>query len=315
MIGVFQMKRFKKFYIEITNVCNLSCNFCPETCRAPEFMKIETFSKILDQIKPHTDYIYFHVKGEPLLHPKLDKFLDLSHEKGFKVNITTNGTLIKEVRNKIILKAALRQLNFSLHSFDGNEGASNKDEYINNIISFVKEAIATTETLFSLRLWNLDKNNTTNVEAKKNRDLLSVIEEAFKLPYKIEEEIHPGRGIKICDKVYLNQDHEFQWPALNLPEDTSPGFCYGLRNQVAILVDGTVVPCCLDGEGVINLGNIHETPFSEIVESQRANNIFNGFSRREAVEELCRKCGYRKKFNNILEASSLPSSISGSCST
>ncbi|MFT5874704.1 MAG: radical SAM protein with 4Fe4S-binding SPASM domain [Clostridium sp.] len=292
------MKRFKKFYIEITNVCNLSCSFCPQTLRAPEFMKIETFSKILDQIKPHTDYIYFHVKGEPFLHPKLDEFLNLSYKKGFKVNITTNGTLISKVRDKILLAPSLRQINFSLHSFDGNEHTSNKDEYINNIISFVKESIDVTDTLFSLRLWNLDMDNTTNLEVKKNHDLILIIENAFNLSYKIEEEINPGRGIKICDKVYLNQDHEFQWPALNVPEDTSPGFCYGLRNQVAILVDGTVVPCCLDGEGVINLGNIHETHFSKIIESSRAINIFNGFSRREAVEELCRKCGYRKKFKS-----------------
>ncbi|MCB2290685.1 SPASM domain-containing protein [Clostridium sp. CS001] len=291
------MKKFKKFYIEITNVCNLSCNFCPQTCRSPEFMEIKTFSKILDQIKPHTDYIYFHVKGEPLLHPNLGEFLDLSYKKGFKVNITTNGTLIREVWDKIISKPSLRQVNFSLHSFDGNEGASNKDDYINNIIAFVKESIAITDTLFSLRLWNLDKDNVTNALAKKNSTLLLTIEEAFNLPYKIEEEIHPGRGIKLCDKVYLNQDHEFQWPDLKVTEDNSPGFCYGLRNQVAILVDGTVVPCCLDGEGVINLGNIHKSHFSQIVESERANNIFNGFSRREAVEELCRKCGYRTKFN------------------
>jgi len=293
------MKKFKKFYIEITNVCNLSCNFCPQTLRAPEFMTPETFSKILDGIKPYTDYIYLHVKGEPLLHPKLDQFLDISYEKGFKVNITTNGTLINSVQDKILLKPALRQINFSLHSFDGNEGACNKDEYVNNIISFVKESIATTDTLFSLRLWNLDVDNTTNLQANKNRELLSQIETAFKLPYKIEEEIHPGRGIKICDSVYLNQDHEFQWPDLKVKEDNSPGFCYGLRNQVAILVDGTVIPCCLDGEGVINLGNIHKTTFSNIIQSQRAVDIFDGFSRREAVEELCRKCGYRKKFNDV----------------
>ena len=293
------MKKFKKFYIEITNVCNLSCSFCPQTCRSPEFMSIGTFSKILDQIKPHTDYIYFHVKGEPLLHPNLAEFLQVSYEKGFKVNITTNGTLIHKVKKKIILSPALRQVNFSLHSFDGNEGTSNKFDYINNIISFVKEALDTTDTLFSLRLWNLDKDNTTNINGKKNCDLLSNIEDAFNLSYKIEEKIIPGKGIKLCNKVYLNQDYEFQWPDLLITEDNSPGFCYGLRNQVAILVDGTVVPCCLDGEGIINLGNIHETNFSEIVESQRANNLFNGFSRRQAVEELCRKCGYRKKFNNL----------------
>ncbi|MGK0466690.1 radical SAM/SPASM domain-containing protein [Clostridium sp.] len=294
------MKKFKKFYIEITNVCNLSCSFCPKTLRCPEFMSIETFRKILDQIKPHTDYIYFHVKGEPFLHPKLDDFLDLSYEKGFKVNITTNGTLINKVHDKIMLKPSLRQINFSLHSFDGNECVSDKNEYVNNIISFVKEAINTTDTLFSLRLWNLDVNNSTNHKNVKNKDLLSVIEHAFKLSYKIEEEIHPGRGIKICNKVYLNQDHEFKWPDLKVEEDNNPSFCYGLRNQVAILVDGTVVPCCLDGEGIINLGNIHNANFSDIVNSKRANDIYNGFSKREAVEELCRKCGYRKKFNNIL---------------
>lgn len=289
------MKKFKKFYIEITNVCNLYCDFCPQTQRSPEFMKIETFSKILDQIKMHTDYIYFHVKGEPFLHPEIDSFLDLSYERGFKVNVTTNGTLINTVKKKILMKPSIRQINFSLHSFDGNEMNISKDEYIGNIISFVKEAIKNTEMLISFRLWNVEKDNEDKVE--KNRYILERIEEAFSLPYKIEEKIIPGRGVKVFDRVYLNQDYKFQWPGLNEKEDNSSSFCHGLRNQVGILVDGTVVPCCLDGEGIINLGNIHQVDFSEIVESDRANNIFNGFSKRKVVEELCRKCGYKKRFN------------------
>jgi radical SAM protein with 4Fe4S-binding SPASM domain len=289
------MKKFKKFYIEITNVCNLSCDFCPQTQRSPEFMKIETFSKILDQIKMHTDYIYFHVKGEPFLHPEIDSFLDVSYEKGFKVNITTNGTLINVVKEKILMKPAVRQINFSLHSFDGNEITNDKDEYINHIISFVKEANCNTEILISLRLWNLEKNSEQKTQ--RNRHILRSIEEAFNLPYKIEEKIIPGRGIKISNRIYLNQDYKFQWPDLKEEEDNSSSFCYGLRNQVGILVDGTVVPCCLDGEGIINLGNIHKVHFSEIVESDRANKLFNGFSERKVVEELCRKCGYRKRFN------------------
>ncbi|WP_027624339.1 radical SAM/SPASM domain-containing protein [Clostridium lundense] len=290
------MKRFKKFYIEITNVCNLACSFCPQTKRQPEFMKVENFSNILDQIKPYTDYIYFHVKGEPFVHPEIDKFLDLSYEKGFKVNITTNGTLINKVEDKIIMKPALRQINFSLHSFDGNEGSRNKDKYINNILSFAKKAIDNTNIIIALRLWNIDKDNEISFGKKKNYELLEAIEKEFKLNYKIEEKVIVGGGIKISDRVYLNQDYEFQWPDLKEAEDDGKGFCYGLRNQVAVLVDGTVVPCCLDGEGVINLGNINTTPFSQILESNRANNILNGFSRREAVEELCRKCGYRKRF-------------------
>jgi len=290
------MKQFKKFYIEITNVCNLACSFCPQTKRKSEFMNAATFREILDQIKPFTDYIYLHVKGEPLLHPLLGEFLDISKEKDFKVNITTNGTLIAEVQEMLLKKTALRQINFSLHSFDGNDGTSDKMEYVNRILSFVHEAAEKTEIITSLRLWNLEIDNEVNSEKKRNNELLEIMEKEFDLPYKICEQVLPGRGIKIAERVYLNQDHEFKWPDLKEEEDDGIGFCYGLRNQIAILVDGTVVPCCLDGEGVINLGNIHTASFLEILQSDRIKNIVDGFSRREAVEELCRKCGYRQRF-------------------
>ncbi|MBP1990028.1 radical SAM/SPASM domain-containing protein [Paenibacillus eucommiae] len=290
------MKKFKKFYIEITSVCNLACTFCPQTKRQSNFIKIDDFTKILDEIKPHTDYIYYHVKGEPLLHPKIDQLLDLSHERGFKVNITTNGTLIDKAKHKILMKPALRQVNFSLHSFDGHEGSKDKAGYLASILTFVREAVANSNVIISFRLWNLTKDNETNLEKNKNRQLLEIIENEFNLDYKIEEKFVRGSGLKIANNVYLNQDHEFEWPDLKAEEDEGKGFCHALRNQAAILVDGTVVPCCLDGEGVINLGNVHQSRFSDIVESERANNLFDGFSRREAVEELCRKCGYRKRF-------------------
>lgn len=290
------MKKYKKIYIEITNVCNLACDFCPQSKRKPEFMKIETFDKILAQIKPYTDYIYLHVKGEPLLHPEIDRILDLSYEKGLKVNITTNGTLINKAKDKLLTKQALRQINFSLHSIDGNKGFNGRDEYLNNIFSFIHDAISKTNMIIALRLWNLDKERLADIEGKKNQELLDAIEQEFNLGFKIEEKVIPGGGIKVSDRIYLNQDNKFQWPDLREIEDDGIGFCYGLRNQAAILVDGTVVPCCLDGEGVINLGNINNNDFSDIVNSERANTIFNGFSERKAVEELCRKCGYRKKF-------------------
>ncbi|MCG7409609.1 radical SAM protein [Paenibacillus sp. ACRRX] len=289
------MKTFKKVYIEITSVCNLACTFCPPTERKANFIKLDTFNHILDQIKPHTDYIYLHVKGEPLLHPKMDELLDASHEKGFKVNITTNGTLIRKNRQKLLGKPALRQMNFSLHSFDGHIGSEDRDGYLKEILSFVREA-KQYNVIFSFRLWNLDQDNVTNQVKNRNRETLEILEQEFNLDYKIEEKVIRGSGLKIADNVYLNQDHEFEWPSLSAPEDDGKGFCHALRSQAAILVDGTVVPCCLDGEGVINLGNVHDDPFSEIVESERANNLFYGFSRREAVEELCRKCGYRKRF-------------------
>lgn len=290
------MKKFKKFYIETTSICNLSCSFCPPTQRAKGFISVVDFKKTLDQIKPHTDYIYFHVKGEPMLHPKIDELLDISHEKGFKVNITSNGTLITKNKAKLLGKPALRQINFSLHSFDGHAGSTNKEGYLAEILSFVKEAVTSSSIIISFRLWNLDMDNETNQQRNKNRELLGMIEKAFDLDYKIEEKFIPGTGVKIAERIYLNQDPEFKWPDLKEPEDDGKGFCHALRNQAGILIDGTVIPCCLDGEGVINLGNIHETQFSEIIENERATKLYEGFSRREAVEELCRKCGYRQRF-------------------
>lgn len=290
------MKKFKKFYIEITSVCNLACHFCPPTERKASFIKVEEFTNILDQIKPHTDYIYFHLKGEPLLHTKIDQLLDISHEKGFKVNITTNGTLINKVKEKLWLKPAIRQFNFSLHSFDGHQGSSDREGYITSILSFAKEVVAQSDVIISLRLWNLERDNATNLERKRNREALSIIEREFNLDYLIEDKVVRGKGVKIADRIYLNHDYEFVWPALKEEEDEGRGFCHALRNQAGILVDGTVVPCCLDGEGVINLGNINETPFSEIIEGERANRLYDGFSRREVVEELCKKCDYRRRF-------------------
>ena len=282
-------------YIEITSVCNLACSFCPPTARKANILKVDKFNEILDQIKPHTKYIYLHVKGEPLLHPRVDQLLDAAHAKEFKVNITTNGTLLKKNRHKLLGKPALRQMNFSLHSFDGHEGSTDREGYLAEILSFAKEAAAQ-GVLISFRLWNLDPVHATDEQKRKNQETLEILEKEFNLDYKIEEKVVPGSGVKIADRIYINQDHEFQWPSLLAPEDDGKGFCHALRSQAAILVDGTVVPCCLDGEGVIDLGNINDKPFSEIIEGERANNLYDGFSRREAVEEMCRKCGYRKRF-------------------
>lgn len=291
------MRKFKKIYVEITNVCNLTCDFCPQTKRTAEFMDYETFAKILDQIKDHTDSIYLHVKGEPLLHPDLGRFLDLCKGKGFQVNITTNGTLIHQVQEVLLTKPAVRQINFSLHSVEKTLGIQRREEYWKRILSFAKEAMQKTEIFISLRLWNLNENSELDFLQSINRELLDLIEKEFSWSRQKHEGTLGLKGVKLGERVYLNQDYQFAWPDLTLEEESRTGFCYGLRHQAAILVDGTVLPCCLDSEGVLNLGNIKENTFSEIIESERAIQIIDGFTNRQAVEELCRKCGYRKRFD------------------
>lgn len=308
------MKNFKKFYIEITNVCNLNCSFCPPTKRTKAYMTIDDFSDILDKIKGHTQYLYFHVKGEPLLHPELGAFLEVSFQKGFKVNLTTNGTRLSFVKEMLLSKPAIRQINISLQSFNHQE-EGDQENYIDQVLEFVLEAHEKTTLFIELRLWNLEEGVTQDSTVNNNQAILNQIQKVFKLPYEIKEEICKGKGIKIVDRIYLSQSNEFEWPDLEKSIIGTQGFCYGLRNQIAVLVDGTVIPCCLDSEGVMNLGNIFETEtFNDIITSQRAKRIVDGFSNREVIESMCQRCGYRTRFiaephitQPVLETDRMPS--------
>lgn len=290
------MKKFKKIYIEITNACNLNCTFCPPTKRERAYMTVEDFTHILDKIKPHGDYLFLHVKGEPLLHPELKSFLAVCSDKGFKVNITTNGTRLMALKEVLLIQPAIRQMNLSLQSFD-HQVKENQRHYMQQLLDFVLEAHEKTEMFIELRLWNLEDKGATDQSKKRNKDILLMIEKALKLPFELSEEICKGKGIKIAERIYLSQSYEFEWPDLEREVISTTGFCYGLRNQIGVLVDGTVIPCCLDSEGVINLGNIHEVAsLSTLIEAPRVQAMISGFSNREVVEPLCQRCGYRTRF-------------------
>ncbi|MGL4403732.1 MAG: radical SAM/SPASM domain-containing protein [Fusobacteriaceae bacterium] len=290
------MNRFKKIYIEISNICNLKCSFCPTTKRKAQYMSIENFTHILKEVKEYSKHIYLHVKGEPLFHPNLDMILEIAKKESFFVNITTNGTLIADRMELLLGETAPRQINFSLHSFDGNLESIDYNNYLENILFFTEKSLEKNKTYISLRLWNFNKDDKNSLQQKGNNYILDKIEKKFNLDYKISELIVPGKGLKIKDKLYINSELEFKWPELSDAYYEEKGFCYGLRNQVAILADGTVVPCCLDGEGVTNLGNIFQDNFKNIIESERAKAIYDGFSNHIAVEELCKKCSFKEKF-------------------
>ncbi len=273
------MKRFYKIYLEISNVCNLHCSFCPGTKRKPKIMSEGEFAFILPRIKPYTDYLYFHLMGEPLCHPLLESFLSIAEKHGFKVILTTNGTLLKERKKLLLNSAALHKVNISLHAFEANDLAMPFSEYLDGCFEFGKEAEGKKLTVY--RLWNGGGANA------KNGEITAAIEKHFPKPWKA------SRGSeRIGDKVFLEYGEKFDWPSLDATDGGEKMFCYGLRDQIGILADGRVVPCCLDHDGNITLGNIFEEDLETIINSPRAKAILDGFSCGKATEELCRKCGY-----------------------
>ena len=263
------MMRFKKVYIEITNGCNLNCEFCIGNKRKVKFMSFSDFKIILSKIKPYTKYLYFHILGEPLLHPDISKFIEFACENGFYVNITTNGYLINKLRGI----NSIRQLNISIHSFNLKYGVS-YDDYLNNIFSVIDDM---KDTYISLRLW-----------VDNDFEHLKPILEHFNI-FSSPERID---GFELSKGVYLSKFHRFVWPDINNSYYCEKGRCYGLIHHIGILSDGSIVPCCLDSNGTILLGNIFNETLDDILSSDRVKNMIDGFRNNYKCEEFCRHCKF-----------------------
>lgn len=284
------MRSLRKAYLEITNVCNLSCNFCPGTRREKSFLSPHKFRILAGKIRSHTEYLYLHLMGEPLLHPQLEELLIIAEELQFKVMLTTNGTLLSKHRELLCRCPALQKVSISLHSFEGNTPSGTLDDYLDQCISFAKEASAAGKRC-AFRLWNLDGANTIGANAQ-NEHILNILHSAFPGEWKTD-----WKGCTLSPRIYLEWGEKFEWPDLEAQETGSTSFCYGLRDHIGVLCDGTVVPCCLDHEGDIPLGDLFSQSLEEILSSSRAQTIYQGFSNGKACEELCRKCGYSTRFS------------------
>ena len=276
------MPKYSRAYVEITNICNRNCSFCPGTKRPPRSMSLDEFRTVANALVGITDYIYFHVMGEPLTHRELPEFVKYATALGFKCAVTTNGTLISR-RGRELIAAGVYKVNLSVHSFEEGEDEE-YHRYISDLCDFANEA-STAGVLTVLRLWNKGCDDGRN---DITLDLLRS---------KLSGEWKWGtRGARIRHKLHLEYGDRFEWPDREAPLGTDKVFCYGLRDHFGILSDGTVIPCCLDREGVINLGNVFESPLADILSSERAKNILDGFTRRCATEDLCRRCGYARRF-------------------
>lgn len=274
---------YSRVYVEITNLCNRNCTFCPGTARAPKMMSAEEFEAVAKKLTGITGYLYYHLMGEPLTHPGLPEMIGIAAKLGFKSQITTNGTLLPD-RGQALIDAGVHKVNISVHSF---EEGTDEDyvNYINACLDFADRA-SKAGIIVVLRLWNNGYDEGRNISTL---DLMKT-----KFPWDWKEE---PKGIRIQHKLFIEHGDRFDWPDLSAEDGGNSVFCHGLRDHFGILSDGTVVPCCLDREGAINLGNIFEASVEEILNTPRAKAMVSGFSCRRATEELCRKCGYARRFN------------------
>jgi radical SAM protein with 4Fe4S-binding SPASM domain len=286
--------RFFRAYIEITNSCGLACSFCPPKQLASCVMPLELFSKILDDVKPLTNEVALHVMGDPLVLSNLSAYLDLVDTKKMKAHLTTTGYFLANHQPSTLLHPTLKQVNFSLNSYNKNSMNITMEAYLQPILELIKKKVADqTGGFINLRLWNLDEVFSEEVF---NHEIFEHLNEAFGTHLDMQRIMNERpKSIRLASKVRVHFDDYFEWPSLHSPE-IEESFCHGLSGQLAILCDGTVVPCCLDKDGIINLGNVSENPLKKIIQTPRSVAIVEGFKAKKAVETLCQRCSYRSRF-------------------
>ena len=274
-----------KVFLEITNVCNLNCSFCHGTKRRPKFMTVEEFRHAAREARAFGEYLYFHLMGEPLLHPDLGEFLSIAGDLGFKVILTTNGTLLDARRDVLLGSPALFKVSISLHSFEANDENIGFDDYLDSTFRFCRDA-AKRDIISVMRLWNVGGEDGLNGE------IIEKMYRFFDVDGSEWKEIYSG--YKIREKVFLEWGERFDWPDTEAEFCGDNHSCYGLRDQIGILSDGTVVPCCLDADGAIGLGNIFDECLTDVLRSKRAVALKRSFETRRITEPLCQRCGYAK---------------------
>ena len=285
------MRKFKQIYIEITNVCNLNCSFCPKNSRPKKFMTVNEFDTITNEISPLTNTICLHLMGEPLLHQNIKEIFEICNKKNLNIYLTTNGTLIKQNLD-LLQRGYAKKISVSLHSFEANDNLNSLDNYLENALSSCKEIAEKSDTYIEFRLWN--ESNDKNAKNTLNNNIIEKINETFNTNL-ISKNLQAKT--RITDKIYISFADAFEWPInTKNKEKYSVKFCYGLRSHFGILCDGTVVACCLDNEGKLALGNIFNSKIIDILNSPKAQNIYKGFTDRNTTEEFCKTCTYANKF-------------------
>ena len=261
---------FNRIYIELSNICNLSCSFCSKDKREKSSLSVKSFEHILKNIKPYTNLIYLHIKGEPLLYKDLDEVLNLTNKYDINVKITTNGVLLNKIIDILNKYKNIKQINISLQCEHNDE----------NYYEKVFDAVNKLNTNIVYRVWTLNDLNEKN----------PVIDKVLSY-YKVKDS---GKNIKLKENIYLDKDILFTWPNEG-KKVSNRGKCYGSRTHIGILSNGEVVPCCLDSEGIMSFGNIFNESLEDILNSEKFIKFRENMQKGIMDNPLCKACNYKER--------------------
>jgi len=295
------MAKLQKIHIEITNVCNLKCSFCPSVDRDARFMAPAAFEQVLLKVKDHSQWVCLHLMGEPTAHPQFAEIVERCHFYQKKVYLVTNGLLMPRHTALLQGQGFFHQINFSLQSYWDNFPDRDIKPYLESLLQVSNLVFQNEPHVYvNFRFW--DRGH----ESEKSKQAIQYILEHYNLNLDVERLLageHFDQNRKrflLAPRHYLHFDQRFAWPSKQSnPDYGLRGRCQALKTHAGVLVDGTVVPCCLDSEGELALGHLLEnqaSSFSEILGGRRAQNLRHGFTQGRRLEDLCRHCDFINRF-------------------
>ncbi|PAF41902.1 radical SAM/SPASM domain-containing protein [Helicobacter sp. 11S02596-1] len=277
------MSKFKKIYIELSDICGLKCSFCPAPKGVRKTMPLDLFARVCQQSAPLCERIAFHVLGDPCKVQNLGDYLRIAKQYDLQVDLVTSGFYLQPSIFTLLLSPPIAQVSISLNAGFDRRNHTPKD-YLENILNFCTYKILNdTPNFINLRLQD------------STLDDLSWVKDTILEAFGVANTGFQTR-FRLGKKVFLNITKTFEWPKIAPQNISNPKkYCHGLISQIAILSDGSVVPCCVDSSGKINLGNLKQDNLANILTTPRASRIREGFMRGEACEELCKHCAYPAK--------------------
>jgi radical SAM protein with 4Fe4S-binding SPASM domain len=274
---------FNRIYLEITNHCNQACSFCPPHSRNTRYLSVDELHHRMHALAQHTKNVYFHVKGEPLMSPHLADALDAAYKNHLNVHLVSNGLLIEKHGDLILNHPAVQTISISLHSYHELE-ESRRDRQITHLKSWLDRQHPQHPHI-RLRVWDAGTQSHPF-----SRNLIRRL-----TAYEMDEHVRPDFRVSLTHNRHIQSDVRFSWPSLADGERYPEGRC-NAGMMLAILADGTVTPCCLDGEGIIALGNLNTASLDEIIASPRYRAFLQGMNDRKPSEALCRSCSFKQRF-------------------
>lgn len=283
--------KFKKIYIELSDICGLKCDFCPSAKGLRGVMSVENFSVLLPQIYDKAQVFCLHILGDPLWIDNLKDYINLAQKYAMELEITTSGFYLSPKNQALLLQSTnIRQINISLMAFLSQKKVG-FEEYFNPILKLCESHFQQKcKSFINLRLWNL---NAHFIAPKQNFEIYRLLERYFgtKIDIKLKQN-------RLQRHILLHQNRLFNWVDLKGKKQNFQGTCHALKEQIGILSDGSLVPCCFDTKADIFLGNVFEKNFNELLNSKRLKAMKKGFEQNKRVEALCQRCEFHLPQNS-----------------